>query len=178
MTQPPQSPSDPGQQPYGQQPPPGQQPYGQQPPPGQQPYGQQPSPGQQPYGQQPPPGQPYQGQPSGDRGYGQAPPPYGAPGSAPPSDYPGKTLGIVGLVLSFFTALIGLIVSAVALRQSKKAGYKNTPALAGVIIGGLATLLFLIVATVAIVGAATVIQRCSELGPGVHRVGDTTITCG
>jgi uncharacterized membrane protein len=54
---------------------------------------------------------------------------------APGQDYPGKTLGIVGLVLAIFFNLIGLIVSAVALNQSKKAGFKNTPALVGVIVG-------------------------------------------
>ena len=51
------------------------------------------------------------------------------------TDYPGKTLGIVGLILVFFTNFIGLIVSAVALNQSKQAGYKNTPAKVGVILG-------------------------------------------
>ena len=51
------------------------------------------------------------------------------------TDYPGKTLGIVGLILVFFTNIIGLIVSAIALNQSKQAGYKNTPAKVGVILG-------------------------------------------
>jgi len=50
-------------------------------------------------------------------------------------DYPGKTLGVVGLIVAIFFNLIGLIISAIALNQSKKAGYKNTPALVGVIIG-------------------------------------------
>lgn len=51
------------------------------------------------------------------------------------TDFPGKTLGIAGLIVAIFFNLIGLILSAVALNQSKKAGYKNTPALVGVIIG-------------------------------------------
>ncbi|MCS0498381.1 DUF4190 domain-containing protein [Protaetiibacter mangrovi] len=51
------------------------------------------------------------------------------------TDYPGKTLGIVGLVLVFFTGIIGLILSAVALSQSKNAGFQNTPAKVGVILG-------------------------------------------
>src|SRR5688572_12916182 len=54
---------------------------------------------------------------------------------ANPGDYPGKTLGIVGLVLVFFTVVIGLILSHIALAQSKKAGYSNTPAKVGVILG-------------------------------------------
>ena len=52
-------------------------------------------------------------------------------------DYPGKTLGVVGLIVAIFFNLIGLIISAIALSQSKKAGYKNTPALVGVIIGAI-----------------------------------------
>ena len=73
------------QPPYGQQPPvrASQPPYGQQPPYGDQSaYGQQPP----PYGQQPP----YSEQPYGAAGYG-----YGGP---PPVD-PGRTMGIVGLIL-------------------------------------------------------------------------------
>ena len=49
------------------------------------------------------------------------PPAYPPP--AAPAEVPGRTLGIVGLVLSFFTAIVGLIVSVIALRQSRKAGY-------------------------------------------------------
>ena len=57
------------------------------------------------------------------------------PPAATPGDYPGKTLGIVGLVLVFFTGIVGLILSAVALKQSKDAGFQNTPAKVGVILG-------------------------------------------
>jgi len=55
--------------------------------------------------------------------------------SAPSGDFPGRTLGIVGLIVSFFASLIGLIISIVAFKQSKDAGFKNTPALAGIIVG-------------------------------------------
>ncbi|GAA1829012.1 hypothetical protein ACFFOM_12865 [Microlunatus capsulatus] len=48
---------------------------------------------------------------------------------------PGKTLGIVGLVLAIFCSLIGAIVSFIAYRQSAAAGWKNNVALAGVIVG-------------------------------------------
>ena len=59
-------------------------------------------------------------------------------------DYPGKTLGIVGLIVAIFANLIGLIISAIALNQSKKAGFKNTPALAGVWVGAILLALGLI----------------------------------
>ncbi|MFD6054589.1 DUF4190 domain-containing protein [Agromyces sp. NPDC060279] len=74
----------------------------------------------------------------------------------PPADYPGKTLGIVGLVLAIITPLIGLIISAVAQSQSKKAGYPNGLAKAGVIVGSILTALgviFFIIYIVIIVAA-------------------------
>lgn len=55
---------------------------------------------------------------------------------APPGvDYPGKTLGIVGLIVAIFANIVGMIISIIAFNQSKSAGYKNTPALAGIIVG-------------------------------------------
>jgi len=50
------------------------------------------------------------------------------------TDYPGKTLGIVGLVLAFVFTLAGLIVSIIASNQSKAAGFTNTPAKVGIIL--------------------------------------------
>ena len=120
-------------------------------------------------------------------GYGQQPPAYGQqpgyqqPGYQPPpaagGDFPGKTLGIIGLVLSFFTTIIGLIISIVALRQSKKAGFKNTPALVGVIIGIVTTVLAIIIGGIAIAGVIALLNQCAQLGPGVHEVNGVTVTC-
>jgi hypothetical protein len=122
-------------------------------------YGQQPSYGQQPgYGQQP--------------AHGQQPPP------AAGGDFPGKTLGIIGLVLSFFTTIIGLIISIVALRQSKKACFKNTPALVGVIVGIVTTVLAIIIGGIAIAGVIALLDQCAQLGPGVHNVNGVTVRCG
>ncbi|MCS5714119.1 septum formation family protein [Herbiconiux sp. CPCC 205716] len=105
----------------------------------------------------PPPGQPPYGGPQG-----QPPSPYGAPQGQPPyygppqsTDFPGRTLGIVGLILSFFTAVVGLIISAIALSQSKKAGYKNGPALAGVIVGSVLSGLAVIVIVFSIIVSVT-----------------------
>jgi len=59
-----------------------------------------------------------------------------APTPAPAgTDFPGKTLGIVGLIVAIFFNLIGLIISIIAFNQSKAAGFKNTPAKAGIIVG-------------------------------------------
>ncbi len=116
----------------------------------------------------------------------QAAPAAPSPGNrvdAPPGvDYPGKTLGIVGLVLVFLTVVIGLILSIVANNQSKAAGYTNTPAKIGIILGIIFLVLGLIGAIIAIVVAVAVggnlLEQCAELGPGVHPVDGGTITCG
>jgi presenilin-like A22 family membrane protease len=60
---------------------------------------------------------------------------YQTPLAGPPAQDPGRTMGIVGLILAIFCSLIGLIVSAIAYNKSKKAGYQNNFALAGIIIG-------------------------------------------
>jgi hypothetical protein len=74
--------------------------------------------------------------------YDQPPPPpdsgnpYGAPQyGGPPAQDPGRTMGIVGLVLAIFCSLIGMIVSIIAYNKSKAAGFKNNIALAGIIVG-------------------------------------------
>lgn len=61
--------------------------------------------------------------------------PPGAYPSGPAGPLPGKTLGIVGLVLAIFCSLIGAVVSFIAYRQSAAAGWKNNIALAGIIVG-------------------------------------------
>ncbi|CAM3786629.1 MULTISPECIES: DUF4190 domain-containing protein [Tsukamurella] len=69
------------------------------------------------------------------------------PGTGPNGerfDDPESTLGIVGLVLALFCGLPGLIVSLIALNNSKRRGYRNTIALVGAIIGGVGTLLPLV----------------------------------
>jgi hypothetical protein len=54
-----------------------------------------------------------------------------------PAVDPGNTLGIVGLILAIIpcTSTIGLVLSIVAFIISRRAGFKNSKALAGIIIG-------------------------------------------
>ncbi|AYF97774.1 DUF4190 domain-containing protein [Protaetiibacter intestinalis] len=99
------------------------------------------------------------------------------PAAAAPGSYPGKGLGIAGLILSIFVAIVGLILSIVALRQSKKAGYGNVPAVVGIIIGILGSIGWIIFWIVIIGTAVALASQCAELGPGVHEVGGVTITC-
>ena len=91
----------------------------------------------------------------------------------------GKTLGVVGLILSFFSGPIGLIISAVAKSQSKKAGVKNGPATAGIIIGLLSTIVIVIAIIAGVAGIAALAGQCAEYGPGVHTLDNgVTLTCG
>ncbi|MDB5161584.1 MAG: hypothetical protein JWM52_92 [Candidatus Saccharibacteria bacterium] len=66
---------------------------------------------------------------------------------------PGKTLGIVGFVLAFFVSLAGLIVSAIGYTRSKRAGFKNGLALAGIIISSIN----FVFGTIGIISAITIV---------------------
>ena len=63
---------------------------------------------------------------------------------APDAHYPGQKLGVLGLILSCVLGAVGLIVSLVALAISLRARTRNTPALAGVVIGALVTSAFVV----------------------------------
>jgi hypothetical protein len=92
---------------------------------------------------------------------------------------PGKTLGIVGLVLAFVANIVGLIVSIVALRKSKKAGFKNGFAVAGIIISLISIIGVGIAVGATVAGVAAVASACADLGPGEHVLDNgLTITCG
>lgn len=76
---------------------------------------------------------------------------------APPAEVKYNTLAIVGFVLSFFTNLIGAIISLVSLSQIKKTGEKGRGlAIAGAIIGfvGLIGWILYFIIVAAFVGAA------------------------
>ncbi|MBD5786576.1 DUF4190 domain-containing protein [Cellulosimicrobium terreum] len=138
----------------------------------------------QPGGAQQPGGAPQYGAP-GAYGSGQPPqapqaPQYGStPGYSAPQQDPGRTMGIVGLVLSFLGCLsiVGLILSIVAFNKSKKAGYKNGIALAGIIVGSVVLVISIIVAIFLGIGASQLVEKCNELGPGTHFEDGVTYTC-
>ena len=56
---------------------------------------------------------------------------------APQADYPGKTLGLVGMILAIIpcTSTIGLILSIVGFIQSRNVGIRNQKAFIGIIVG-------------------------------------------
>jgi uncharacterized membrane protein len=106
-------------------------------------------------------------------------------GNAAVAENPGKTLGIVALIASFFISLLGLILGIVALNQSKKAGFTNGPAKAAIIL----SIIFMVLGVIAIIlvfalggtlfGAAmqNLAEVCAELGAGEHTVDGVTYTC-
>jgi hypothetical protein len=91
---------------------------------------------------------------------------------------PGQTLGIVGLVLAFIATPVGLVLSIIGLQKSKKAGMKNGTALAGIVISAVFMVVGVLVGILMVVGASLMVQQCAQLGPGVHQVNGSTITCG
>jgi len=109
---------------------------------------------QQPPAYQPPayqPPQQYPGAGDAGSGYAAAPPaPYGPP--ATPT-VPGRTMGIVAFILSFFVQLVALILGIIALVQSKKAGHSNGWAVAAIIISSVLMVIGIIVAVTAVVFA-------------------------
>ncbi|GAA2196187.1 DUF4190 domain-containing protein [Sinomonas flava] len=128
---------------------------------------------------------PHQPDPQGqDEHRWQPPPAQGPAGQVPPGYYfppepPGKTLGIVAAVLPFVgLGLIGLVLGIVARSQSSKVGYRNVPALVGIIAGAVTVVIGLIVGIAVAVVLAGVFGQCAQLGPGVHHVNGITITCG
>ncbi|MDY0909198.1 DUF4190 domain-containing protein [Microbacterium sp. CFBP9034] len=112
--------------------------------------------------------------------YPSAPPPaYGAPASP---TVPGKTLGIVAFILSFFIQLVALILGIVALVQSKKAGHKNGWAVAAIIISSvlmvLGVILFFAVVLPLLTFSSEALQACQAVGfEGTVTVAGIPIDC-
>ena len=92
---------------------------------------------------------------------------------------PGKTLGIVGLVLAFLVPIVGLILSIVAVIQSRKAKVGNIPGIIGIIIGVLGSIIwiFVIVSIVSLAGMGIdVAEQCMN-GAATVEVAGQTVSC-
>lgn len=83
------------------------------------------------------------------------------PAPTPAPVVPGKTLGIVALVLAFLAPLIGAILGFVARNQSKAAGVENTPAKVAIILGIVFTVLYVIILIVTFATSAALINSYS-----------------
>ena len=77
------------------------------------------------------------------------------------TEYPGQTLGIVALVLSFFTQIPALILAIVAWVWSNKAGVNNVPAKVAVAISSV----LIVLGALALIGwIVLVASTVGELG--------------
>jgi len=106
----------------------------------------------------PPADQPAYGASTDAAGY--AAPAYGAA----PEPVPGRGLAIAGLILAIFVPVVGLILSIVARVKLKKAGAPTGMATAGIIVGAILTVFWIVVAIVAVMGLLALAAMCAELG--------------
>ncbi|MBA8816481.1 pilus assembly protein TadC [Microbacterium halimionae] len=106
-----------------------------------------------------------------------APPP---PPAAASTERPGRTMGIVAFILSFFIQIVALVLGIIALVQSRKAGQKNGFALAAIILSAV----FMVVGVIiGIVVFATIMgsyaDLCAQYGSGTHEIDGVSVmlTC-
>ncbi|MCU1404074.1 MAG: hypothetical protein JWQ43_377 [Glaciihabitans sp.] len=113
------------------------------------------------------------------------PQPYSAPqpGYSQPETgvNPGKTLGIVALVLAFPFNIVGTIIGIIALVQSRRAGFKNGPALAAIIVGAVIFLAWIVVIVLAVTLATTygteLVQQCTDNPGGSIVISGQEVSC-
>ncbi|QHC65662.1 hypothetical protein Q0F99_11490 [Rathayibacter oskolensis] len=103
------------------------------------------------------------------------------PSTVSSAPIPGRTLGIIAVVVAVFFNVIGLILGIVALVQSRRAGYRNGPAVAAIIVGAIFTVAA-IIATIAIVTvagfSAEAYQACQAVDfSGTVTVGGREVAC-
>jgi len=94
---------------------------------------------------------------------------------------PGRGLGIAGLILAIipFTQLIGLVLSIIGLVISRRAGFKNGPAVAGIIVAIIVGIIIIVISIVAsLAGVAALQSLCEGYDPGTYTLDNGgTITC-
>lgn len=91
-----------------------------------------------------------------------------------PVQEPGADLSISGMVFAFFMPPLGLVLSILGLRKSKRAGIRNRRAFVAMIISSVTTAFSIGILTFFISTLVTMSQRCGELGPGTHYIDATT----
>jgi hypothetical protein len=107
-----------------------------------------------------------------------AAPAYSAGGyPAPTGPVPGKTLGIVAFILSFFIQLVALILGIVALVQSKKAGAGNGWAIAAIIISVVGLIIGAIVLFALVIPTVSAAATCAADPNAIVTVWGVEIPC-
>lgn len=74
-------------------------------------------------------------------------------------EYPGRTLGVVALVLAFFMQLPALIMGIVAWNWSNRAGVSNTPAKAAVFV----SIGIIVIGIIALVGWVALLANLGDM---------------
>lgn len=94
------------------------------------------------------------------------------------SENPGKTLGIISLVLGIIgMGLVGLVLGIIGLKKSKKVGMSNSLAVAGIVVSVISMVIGLALIAMVALGATKLVQKCQDLGPGTHYENGVTYTC-
>lgn len=100
-------------------------------------------------------------QPSGDR-----------------EDFPGRKLGVAGLILAMVLGIVGVVVSVIALIQSSRVRRRNPAAIAGIVLGVLTTVVFGLVLSFVLQSFAGNVGPCAGREPGIYEGGGVTFECG
>ena len=102
----------------------------------------------------------------GDRPGDGPPPSYGSPGYPPPGyGRQTNTMAILALVMAFVVAPAGLVLGVIARKQIQRTGEDGDGlALAGIIIGGIVTAIFVLVIVLALV-ALVAFAPSGSFGP-------------
>jgi len=95
----------------------------------------------------------------------------------PAASNPGKAMGIVAFVLSFFVQLVALILGIIALVQSKRAGAGNGWALAAIIISAVGLVIGAIVFFALILPSLSAAATCASDPTAIVTVWGVSIPC-
>lgn len=104
-----------------------------------------------------------------------------APVSAPADTRSLRMFGLISLLLAITVAPVGVVAASIALVRSRRAGYRNTLALGGLIYGLAVTVLSLIAIGLAALWGFAIFgpafETCRELGRGIWEIDGVLYRC-
>nr|WP_315267277.1 DUF4190 domain-containing protein [Microbacterium lemovicicum] len=109
--------------------------------------------------------------------YNSAPPVGSGDYGSTATTYPGKTLGIVAVVVAIFFNVIGLILGIVALVQSRKVGRKNGPAVAAIIIGAILIIVGIILTLAVVIPTFSAASTCASDPTAIVNIWGVQVPC-
>ncbi len=91
---------------------------------------------------------------------------------------PGQIFGILSLVsIPLGFSFVGIVLGFIGKHKSRQAGLKGTLSTVGIICCSVLTILLIIGVIIAIGITRTWIEKCQELGDGIHVVDGSTYRC-